>query len=117
MRYCLLVLVLIAGSVQAGTDYSVKKGVAWKGVKIGSQAVTGSDYICRATECYPLVLIDISAKDMAQYRVKSLRYKDLQPIALSEQGDRLTLPHALAEDLFSRARIQGLREIFFERSL
>lgn len=117
MRYCLLMLVLVAGLVQASDDYSVKKGVSWKGVKIGTQPLSGSDYICRESECYPLVLISLTAKEMKQYQIKSVRYKDLQPIALSEADNRLALPHALAEDLFRRARDHALREIFYESSL
>ena len=117
MRYCLLMLVLVAGLVHASDGYSVKKGVAWKGVKIGSQALSGSDYICRESECYPLVLISLTAKEMKQYQVKSVRYKDLQPIALSETDNRLALPHELAEELFRRARDNALREIYYETGL
>ncbi len=114
MRYCLLILALMAGLVQADSDYTVKKGVSWQGVKIGTQAPSGSDFICRAGECYPLVLIGISTRQMKQYQIESLMFKELQKIALSRKGDRITLPEDLAQDLYPRAKHQALREIFFD---
>ncbi|WP_261841798.1 hypothetical protein [Aliamphritea ceti] len=114
MRYSLLILVLIAGLVQADSAYTIKKGVSWQGVKIGNQAPTGSDFVCRTGECYPLVLIGISARQMKQYKIDSLQFKELEKIALSRDGERITLPEELSRDLYIRAKHQALREIFFD---
>lgn len=105
MRYSLLILALVAGLAQAETSYTVKEGIKWKGVKIGSSAVSGVDHICKNYECYPLfanILIPRQLKQ--QYQLDKLSFSSLEKVAISRNDDRITLPADLARVLFQRSR-------------
>lgn len=105
MRYSFLILALVAGLVHADANYTVKKGISWQGVKIGSSAPSGADHICRNYECYPLFKnITVSRQLTQQYQLKSLSFSSLQKVATASNGDRITLPSDLASVLFKRSR-------------
>ncbi|WP_261841799.1 hypothetical protein [Aliamphritea ceti] len=105
MRYSLLILALVAGLVHADANYTVKKGVSWQGVKIGSSSLSGADHICRNYQCYPLFKnITVPRELKQQYQLGSLSFNALQKVATSTNGDRITLPADLASVLFKRSR-------------
>ncbi|WP_271271096.1 hypothetical protein [Aliamphritea hakodatensis] len=113
MRYSFLILALVAGIANAGADYTVKKGINWKGVKIGSSSPSGSDHICRNYECYPLFKnIPVSRQLMDRYQLSSLKFSALQKVATSTEGDLITLPADLADVLFKRSKERVQRAKF-----
>ncbi len=113
MRYSFLILALVAGLANAGADYTVKKGINWKGVKIGASSPSGADHICRNYECYPLFKnITVSRQLMQHYKLDSLKYSALEKVATGTRGDRIVLPEDLADVLFKRSRERVQRAKF-----
>lgn len=104
MKYLMLALLLIAGSVQAASDYTLKKGISWTGVKIGNSTVSGSDFICRNAECYPLGDVVIPQEMKSRYQIERFSFSGLQHTATAGDEERITLPADLGQRLFIRSR-------------